>query len=98
MGAGTCAHPLPDLWATASAGAGCVLTPPATPLRVYKVHAVDHLKERGTVSDKVLSMAEAIRLYVPDGSSVAMGLALEPLIPFAAGHEIIRQRKRNLTL
>ena len=50
------------------------------------------------MSDKLLSMAEAIRLYVPDGSSVAMGLALEPLIPFAAGHEIIRQRKRNLTL
>jgi glutaconate CoA-transferase subunit A len=43
-------------------------------------------------------MSEAIARYVPDGSSVAIGLALEPLIPFAAGHEIIRQRRRNLTL
>jgi glutaconate CoA-transferase subunit A len=29
---------------------------------------------------------------------VAAGLGLEALIPFAAGHEIIRQRKRDLTL
>jgi glutaconate CoA-transferase subunit A len=47
---------------------------------------------------KLTSMAAAIAQYVPDGSSVAIGLALEPLIPFAAGHEIIRQRRRNLTL
>lgn len=47
---------------------------------------------------KLTSMADAIAQYVPDGSSVAIGLALEPLIPFAAGHEIIRQQKRNLTL
>lgn len=50
------------------------------------------------MSDKVLSMREAIERYVPDGSSVALGLALEPLIPFAAGHEIIRQHRRDLTL
>src|SRR5579885_2337926 len=43
-------------------------------------------------------MAEAIARYVPDGASVAMSLALEPLIPFAAGHEIIRQQRRGLTL
>ena len=47
---------------------------------------------------KRISMSEAIARYVPDGSSVAIGLALEPLIPFAAGHEIIRQRRQNLTL
>jgi glutaconate CoA-transferase subunit A len=47
---------------------------------------------------KLLSMSSAIARYVPDGSSVAIGLALEPLIPFAAGHEIIRQHKQNLTL
>jgi glutaconate CoA-transferase subunit A len=29
---------------------------------------------------------------------VALGCALEPLIPFAAGHEIIRQRRRDLEL
>ncbi|MEA2639911.1 MAG: glutaconate CoA-transferase, subunit [Chloroflexota bacterium] len=27
-----------------------------------------------------------------------LGMGLEGLIPFAAGHEIIRQRKRDLTL
>jgi len=43
-------------------------------------------------------MPEAIDRFVSDGESVAMGLALEALIPFAAGHEIIRQRKRRLTL
>ncbi len=43
-------------------------------------------------------MAEAIDRFVPDGAAVAMGTALEPAIPFAAGHEIIRQGRRGLTL
>ena len=43
-------------------------------------------------------MRDAIAQHVPDGCSVALGLALEALIPFAAGHEIIRQNKRDLTL
>ena len=43
-------------------------------------------------------MAEAIRRFVPDRSTVALGLALEPLIPFAAGHEMIRQGRRDLEL
>ncbi|TMD33091.1 MAG: CoA transferase subunit A [Chloroflexi bacterium] len=43
-------------------------------------------------------MAEAIERFVPDSSTVAMGTALEPLIPFAAGHEIIRRRRRDLEL
>ncbi|WP_052887668.1 CoA transferase subunit A [Thermogemmatispora carboxidivorans] len=47
---------------------------------------------------KLLSMTEAIRRYVHDGASIALGLALEPCIPFAAGHEIIRQGRRDLTL
>ena len=47
---------------------------------------------------KLTSMADAIEQYVPDHSSVAIGLALEPLIPFAASQEIIRQQRRNLTL
>jgi glutaconate CoA-transferase subunit A len=47
---------------------------------------------------KLTSMTGAIAQYVPGGSSVAIGLALEPLIPFAAGHEMIRQQRRNLTL
>jgi glutaconate CoA-transferase, subunit A len=47
---------------------------------------------------KLTTMAEAIARHVPDGASVALGLALEPLIPYAAGFEIIRQQKRDLTL
>ena len=47
---------------------------------------------------KLMSLSEAVQRFVPDDSSVAMGLSLESLIPFAAGHEIIRQRKRNLCL
>jgi len=47
---------------------------------------------------KLRTLSEAIDLFVPDGSSVAMGLSLESLIPFAAAHEIIRQRKCDLTL
>src|SRR4051812_46975720 len=48
--------------------------------------------------EKRTSLEEAIATHVPDGSSVAMGLQLEQMIPFAAGHEIIRQKKKNLTL
>jgi glutaconate CoA-transferase subunit A len=50
------------------------------------------------MSGKVMTMAEAIRRFVPDNSTVALGLALEPLIPFAAGHEMIRQGRRDLEL
>ena len=47
---------------------------------------------------KLLSMREAIAEMVPDGTSVALGMQMEQMIPFAAGHEIIRQKKRGLTL
>ena len=47
---------------------------------------------------KFLTMRSAIAELVPDGSSVALGLQMEQMIPFAAGHEIIRQKKRGLTL
>jgi glutaconate CoA-transferase subunit A len=47
---------------------------------------------------KLLTMREAISRHVPDGATVALGCALEPLIPFAAGHEIIRLGRRDLTL
>lgn len=47
---------------------------------------------------KLMSMREAVARFVPDGASIALGCALEPLIPFAIGHEIIRQGRRELTL
>ncbi|MBO0911716.1 MAG: CoA transferase subunit A [Acidobacteria bacterium] len=43
-------------------------------------------------------MRDAIREFVPDGATVAMGLEMEQKIPFAAGHEMIRQKKRGLEL
>ena len=39
---------------------------------------------------KLVSMREAIAGLIPDGASVAIGLQMEQMIPFAAGHEIIR--------
>jgi glutaconate CoA-transferase subunit A len=47
---------------------------------------------------KLLTLSKAIQRFIPDGSSVAMGLSLESLIPFAAAHGIIRQGRRDLTL
>jgi glutaconate CoA-transferase subunit A len=43
-------------------------------------------------------MSQAIAEMVPDGASIALGLQMEQMIPFAAGHELIRQKKRNLRL
>src|SRR6202007_2839411 len=45
----------------------------------------------------MLQLKEAIHELVRDGDAVALE-GFTHLIPFAAGHEIIRQRKRNLTL
>ncbi len=46
---------------------------------------------------KLMSMSEAVARYVADGSTVVIE-GFTHLISFAAGHEIIRQRRRNLTL
>lgn len=47
---------------------------------------------------KVMSLNAAIGEVVRDGMTVVMGAGLESCIPFAAGHEIIRQGRRDLTL
>src|SRR5258708_36218732 len=47
--------------------------------------------------DKRLSLKEAIAEYVQDDLSVAIE-GFTAFICFAAGHEIIRQHRRNLTL
>lgn len=49
------------------------------------------------MAEKRLSMREAIAEYVRDGMSVAIE-GFTAFICFAAGHEIIRQRRRDLTL
>jgi glutaconate CoA-transferase, subunit A len=46
---------------------------------------------------ELLELNEAINRLVPDGATVALE-GFTHLIPFAAGHEIIRQGKRDLTL
>jgi glutaconate CoA-transferase, subunit A len=48
-------------------------------------------------ASKVLTMHDAIARYVHDGDSVVIE-GFTHLICFAAGHEIIRQRRRDLTL
>lgn len=45
----------------------------------------------------IVPLAEAVAEIVHDGDSVALE-GFTHLIPFAAGHEIIRQRRRELTL
>ena len=46
---------------------------------------------------EIVSLSEAIAQAVHDGDTVAME-GFTHLIPHAAGHEVIRQRRRNLTL
>src|SRR6266849_2710230 len=51
-----------------------------------------------TARSKLVSMHKAIAEHVPSGSMVLMGAQLEHMIPFAAGHELIRQGRGDLTL
>jgi len=46
---------------------------------------------------KFMTLKDAISTYVKDGDSLALE-GFTHLIPFAAGHEIIRQKRRNLAL
>ena len=46
---------------------------------------------------KVMSLSDAVARFVQDGDTL-YAAGFTHLIPFAAGHEIIRQRKQNLVL
>lgn len=46
---------------------------------------------------ELFSLSQAVAQFVEDGDVVAME-GFTHLIPFAAGHEVIRQRRRDLTL
>ena len=46
---------------------------------------------------KILTLSDAVALHVQDGDTI-YAAGFTHLIPFAAGHEIIRQKKRDLTL
>jgi glutaconate CoA-transferase subunit A len=52
---------------------------------------------KSATPDKVVSMREAIAVHVGDGCSLAIE-GFTGFISFAAGHEIIRQKRRDLTL
>jgi glutaconate CoA-transferase, subunit A len=45
----------------------------------------------------IIALAEAVGRFVKDGQTLAME-GFTHLIPFAAGHEVIRQRRKDLTL
>jgi glutaconate CoA-transferase subunit A len=47
---------------------------------------------------KLIPMRDAVGRFVRDGASIALGCALEPAIPFAFAHEVIRQRRTDLEL
>ena len=49
-------------------------------------------------TEKLMTLAEAIGRFAPDGSTIALGTGLETCIPFAAGHELIRQKRSGLEL
>jgi glutaconate CoA-transferase subunit A len=58
-----------------------------------------HFYDKGeALGNKIFSMKEAVSGFIEDGDSIVMGAALEAAIPFAVGHEIIRQAKKDLTL
>jgi glutaconate CoA-transferase subunit A len=48
-------------------------------------------------SDKMMTMKEAVSRFVGDGDTVYLA-GFTHMIPFAAGHEIIRQGKKDLVL
>jgi len=48
-------------------------------------------------ADKLISMSEAIEKFIHDGETIYLA-GFTHLIPYSAGHEIIRQKIRNLTL
>jgi glutaconate CoA-transferase, subunit A len=52
---------------------------------------------KNTMKSKLTPLSEAISKYVNDGDTV-YAAGFTHLIPFAAGHEIIRQGKKELTL
>lgn len=47
---------------------------------------------------KLRTLNEAMKEFVQDGDTLVMGACLEPMIPFSAAHELIRQEKKDLTL
>jgi len=49
-------------------------------------------------ASKLMTMREAVAQHIPSGAMVLLGAQMEQMIPFAAGHELIRQGRMDLTL
>src|ERR1700741_2586902 len=60
-------------------------------------HAPRSTHSESSRMSRVLSLAEAVEEVLRDGDSVAME-GFTHLIPHAAGHEVIRQGRKHLTL
>jgi glutaconate CoA-transferase subunit A len=75
---------------TGAPSAGAAPTPAAAP-------TPSAAPENAAAGAKVMSMREAVERFVGDGDTVLIE-GFTHLICFAAGHEIIRQRRRDLTL
>ncbi len=51
-----------------------------------------------TTASKLMTTREAVAQHIPSGANVLLGAQMEQMIPFAAGHELIRQGRCDLTL
>ena len=49
-------------------------------------------------ASKLMSMRDAVAQHIHSGAMVLLGAQMEQMIPFSAGHEMIRQGRRELTL
>lgn len=49
-------------------------------------------------ASKLMSMRDAVAQHIHSGAMVLLGAQMEQMIPFSAGHELIRQGRRELTV
>src|SRR5262249_23926447 len=64
-------------------------------VRVY--HCDFPPERRSSMTNKIMPLADAVARFVRDGQTIAME-GFTHLIPFAAGHEVIRQGRKDLKL
>lgn len=71
--------------------------PVARRFRFVRAEELPAVERSVAPPDKTLSMRDAVAAFVHDGDTVCLE-GFTHLIPTAAGHEIIRQRRRDLTV